>query len=134
MRKRLNRSAAPGFGRRARTQSGYTLGELAAVLAMVATVLVVVYMVFGPVYFASRPTRSGPRSTCASNLKQIGLGILMYAQDYDENIVSRYYGPSDDFSDPATGKYQWMDAIYPYLKSEKFLIAPAIPTTRISPI
>ncbi|MEN6304084.1 MAG: hypothetical protein ABFD96_15240 [Armatimonadia bacterium] len=51
-------------------------------------------------------------STCLSNLKQICLGILMYAQDHDEVLP-----PAD----------KWVDEIMPYLKNELVFKCPAAP-------
>ncbi|MEI6500309.1 MAG: hypothetical protein WCP21_04695 [Armatimonadota bacterium] len=59
--------------------------------------------------------RSGEReqqADCLSNLKQLGLGLLCYAQDHDENLP-----PAD----------KWCDEIMPYLKNEQVLKCPAAP-------
>lgn len=45
-------------------------------------------------------------STCQSNLKQIGLAMIMYAQDYNETLP-RAAAPS--------GKENWIEALLPYL-------------------
>jgi len=50
-------------------------------------------------------------SICQSNLKQIGLGLLMYSQDYDEIIPS----PKD-----------WDDKLLPYLKDEQLYNCPTV--------
>ena len=53
----------------------------------------------------------GPEAaTCQSNLRQIGLAVLMFAQDHDEKL------PSAD---------KWTDEIMPYLKNENLLKCPA---------
>jgi prepilin-type processing-associated H-X9-DG protein len=52
------------------------------------------------------------QAACLSNLKQIGLGILMYAQDHDEKL------PSAD---------KWTDEIMPYIKNEAILKCPSAP-------
>jgi len=49
---------------------------------------------------------------CLSNLKQLGLGILMYAQDHDETL------PHAD---------KWCDELMPYLKNEEILRCPQAP-------
>lgn len=41
-------------------------------------------------------------TSCLSNVKQLGLGMQMYAQDYDENLPIRR---------------NWNDAVYPYIKN-----------------
>jgi prepilin-type processing-associated H-X9-DG protein len=49
---------------------------------------------------------------CQSNLKQLALGMLMYAQDYDE-----CFPPAD----------RWSDVIYPYIKNWGILKCPGDP-------
>jgi prepilin-type processing-associated H-X9-DG protein len=58
----------------------------------------------------------GRRSTCQSNLKQIGLGMMQYMQDYDDHMpIVAVTAP-----DP----YGWADAIQPYVKSTQILQCP----------
>ena len=52
------------------------------------------------------------RSSCQVNLKQAMLGILQYAQDYDETY-------------PTARK--WMDDVMPYVKSEQIFRCPSLP-------
>jgi prepilin-type N-terminal cleavage/methylation domain-containing protein len=59
---------------------GFTLIELLIVIAIIALLAAILFPVF------SRARESARRSSCASNLKQIGLGMLQYAQDYDEQL------------------------------------------------
>ncbi|MGE5530560.1 MAG: hypothetical protein ACM3VW_00415, partial [Bacteroidota bacterium] len=51
-------------------------------------------------------------SSCQSNMKQIGIAMLQYVQDYDETM------PVND---------NWCDAIMPYMKNEQILICPSAP-------
>ncbi len=46
--------------------------------------------------------------TCASNEKQLGLGVLQYVQDYDKNFPTGEDGPLGQ---------GWAGVIYPYVKS-----------------
>jgi prepilin-type processing-associated H-X9-DG protein len=48
--------------------------------------------------------------TCASNLKQIGLGLLQYVQDYDEQMP-------EDGTPIANGYVTWQTTIFPYIKN-----------------
>jgi prepilin-type N-terminal cleavage/methylation domain-containing protein len=57
---------------------GFTLIELLVVIIIIAVLVMILLPVF------QRPRHSGHRSSCQSNLKQIGLGILQYTQDFDE--------------------------------------------------
>ena len=63
--------------------------------------------------------RAVPRAN--SNLKQIGLGIMQYAQDYDEKMVFSYIyrGPGN------TNLAWWEDSIQPYIKSYQVMVCPS---------
>lgn len=50
-----------------------------------------------------------------SNMKQIGLGIMQYLQDYDER-----YMPEHE---------EWVDAVQPYIKSEQIFRCPSLSET-----
>jgi hypothetical protein len=56
--------------------------------------------------------RSPYKAVCSSNLKQLALGMRMYAQDYDERMP------------PAGG---WQPGVYPYTKTTSILTCPARP-------
>jgi prepilin-type processing-associated H-X9-DG protein len=61
------------------------------------------------------------RSSCQSNLKQVGLGVLQYMQDYDES-----YPPVDfpNGTGSSRNPYGWADAIQPYIKSTRVYHCP----------
>jgi hypothetical protein len=63
------------------------------------------------------------RAHCASNLKGIGLALMQYAEDYDQTLPRSWYGKDAGLSDPRTN-YKWMDAIFPYVKAEKYFVCP----------
>jgi prepilin-type N-terminal cleavage/methylation domain-containing protein/prepilin-type processing-associated H-X9-DG protein len=101
-------------------KNGFTLIELLVVIAIIAILASILFPVF------ARARENARRSSCQSNLKQIGLGLIQYAQDYDERIPRATYGPDTGGSD-ATARYKWMDAIYPYVKSEQLFNCPSDP-------
>lgn len=95
-------------------KGGFTLIELLVVIAIIAILAAILFPVFG------RARENARRSSCGSNLKQIGLGILQYSQDSDE----RY--PMYRVGNWVNGKpYGWADATQPYLKSEQLFQCPS---------
>ncbi len=69
-----------------RTKWGFTLIELLVVIAIIAILAAILFPVF------ARARENARRASCQSNLKQIGLGIFQYAQDYDEYYCSASAG------------------------------------------
>jgi len=61
-------------------RSGFTLIELLVVIAIIAILAAILFPVF------ARAREQARKTACLSNLKQIGLGTLMYVQDYDETF------------------------------------------------
>jgi prepilin-type N-terminal cleavage/methylation domain-containing protein/prepilin-type processing-associated H-X9-DG protein len=106
------------MGRRA---AGFTLIELLIVIAILAILAALLFPVF------ARARENARRASCLSNLRQIGLGLLQYVQDYDEQNTRQWYGSSSGPSEPvASGtRYKWMDAIFPYVKSEQLFNCPS---------
>jgi prepilin-type N-terminal cleavage/methylation domain-containing protein/prepilin-type processing-associated H-X9-DG protein len=95
------------------TKRGFTLIELLVVIAIIAILASILFPVFG------RARENARRSSCQSNLKQIGLGVLQYSQDYDE-----LYPLAAVF--PATGgTVTWRQAVQPYLKSTQIFSCPS---------
>jgi prepilin-type N-terminal cleavage/methylation domain-containing protein/prepilin-type processing-associated H-X9-DG protein len=66
---------------RAPRRPGFTLIELLVVIAIIAILAAILFPVF------ARARENARKSSCASNLKQIGTAWAMYAQDYDETIM-----------------------------------------------
>ncbi|RYG65885.1 DUF1559 domain-containing protein, partial [bacterium] len=102
-----------------RKANGFTLIELLVVIAIIAILAAILFPVFG------RARENARRSSCQSNLKQIGLGMLQYSQDYDELLVNGWYGAGATESERPKVKYKWMDAILPYLKSNQIFTCPS---------
>jgi prepilin-type N-terminal cleavage/methylation domain-containing protein/prepilin-type processing-associated H-X9-DG protein len=69
-------------------RKGFTLIELLVVIAIIASLAAILFPVFAQAREQARTT------SCLSNVKQIGLSVKMYAQDYDEEFpIGTYPGP-----------------------------------------
>ncbi len=101
-----------------RSRSAFTLIELLVVIAIIAILAAILFPVF------ARARENARRSSCQSNLKQIGLGLLQYTQDYDE----RYSGPWVNVSASNGNRVTWMQMIFPYTKSSQLYLCPSAST------
>ncbi|RYG65227.1 DUF1559 domain-containing protein [bacterium] len=93
--------------------SGFTLIELLVVVAIIAILAAILFPVFG------RARENARRSSCQSNLKQVGLGLLQYTQDYDERYTVGVNG---------TGG-AWAGTTAPYIKSTQIFTCASDTTT-----
>jgi prepilin-type N-terminal cleavage/methylation domain-containing protein/prepilin-type processing-associated H-X9-DG protein len=94
-----------------RNTRGFTLIELLVVIAIIAILAAILFPVFAQAREKARAV------TCISNLKQIGLGMMMYLQDYDETYpMNQYKAPGPDGTAFADQRV-WEDMIYPYIKN-----------------
>jgi prepilin-type N-terminal cleavage/methylation domain-containing protein len=106
-----------------RAKKGFTLIELLVVIAIIAILAAILFPVF------ARARENARRASCQSNLKQIGLGVLQYIQDYDEKYVPTFvnldgaagYTPSV----AANADQGWSQIIQPYMKSTQLLQCPS---------
>src|ERR1043165_6386719 len=67
-------------------KNAFTLIELLVVIAIIAILAAILFPVFAQAREAARKT------SCLSNIKQTGLAMLMYVQDYDERFVPWHVG------------------------------------------
>lgn len=97
-------------------RTGFTLIELLVVIAIIALLAAILFPVFG------RARENARRSSCQSNLKQLGLVMLQYAGDYDE-LYPQTWNDNDDAA--TTSSVPWMLMIQPYVKNTQILQCPA---------
>ena len=95
----------------------FTLIELLVVIAIIAILAAILFPVF------ARARENARRSSCQSNLKQIGLGLMQYVQDYDETFTPVDINSAANTT--ATNPYGWADALQPYLKSTQIYQCPS---------
>lgn len=109
--------------RRAGRKKGFTLIELLVVIAIISILAAILFPVF------ARARENARRSSCASNQKQIGLGVMQYTQDYDEKYPFLYQGQAvGDFAAESSAANPYK-AIYPYLKSWQIFRCPSATDT-----
>lgn len=90
----------------------FTLIELLVVIAIIAILAAILFPVF------ARARENARRSSCQSNLKQLGLGLMQYTQDYDEKFP---YGLANGNNWRGIG---WAGMINPYVKSAQIFRCP----------
>jgi prepilin-type N-terminal cleavage/methylation domain-containing protein len=66
-------------------RKAFTLIELLVVIAIIAILASILFPVF------ARARENARRTSCLSNLKQIGMGFMQYTQDYDEKYPMSYW-------------------------------------------
>ncbi len=91
-------------------RKGFTLIELLVVIAIIAILAAILF----PVFAQAREKARG--IACLSNVKQLGLAITQYEQDFDEMSPGGIDGAG-------TGK-GWAEQIYPYVKSVQVYKCP----------
>lgn len=62
-------------------KTGFTLIEMLVVISIIAVLAAILFPLF------ARARENARRSSCQSNLRQIGLGMLQYCGDYDDKLV-----------------------------------------------
>lgn len=97
------------------SKHGFTLIELLVVIAIIAILAAILFPVFAQAREQARKT------TCISNTKQVGLGVLMYTQDYDESFP--LCTDSQTSVDP-NHFFTWQNLIQPYTKNYGVVLCP----------
>lgn len=98
-----------------RARRGFTLIELLVVIAIIAILAAILF----PVFAAAR--EKARQTTCASNERQLGLGLLQYIQDYDETLP---HGNDSSQGDGFVRIMGWAGQVYPYVKSTGVYACP----------
>jgi prepilin-type N-terminal cleavage/methylation domain-containing protein/prepilin-type processing-associated H-X9-DG protein len=106
---------------RGRNRRGFTLIELLITITIISLLAAILFPVFG------RARANARRSACLSNMKQLGLGLMQYTQDYDERLPGNEVAAGginqpQGWLQPATPGVpetyrNWAREIMPYVKS-----------------
>jgi prepilin-type N-terminal cleavage/methylation domain-containing protein/prepilin-type processing-associated H-X9-DG protein len=110
-------------------RKAFTLIELLVVIAIISILAAILFPVF------ARARENARRASCMSNLKQFGLAMMQYTQDYDESYPpssSGGEGPNapggswllgnDSAGNPILA---WAQILYPYHKSLQIFVCPS---------
>ncbi|MBU0610456.1 MAG: DUF1559 domain-containing protein [Armatimonadetes bacterium] len=97
------------------TRRGFTLIELLVVIAIIAILAAILFPVF------AKAREKARQASCLSNVKQIMLAVLQYAQDYDERFPAGYYNNWN-----SVNAYTPMVGIMPYAKNTQMFICPSV--------
>src|SRR5438034_3898165 len=109
--------------RRRTPSSGFTLIELLVVIAIIAILAAILFPVF------AQARESARKTTCLSNLKQIGVAAHMYMSDYDSTYPAQQVDgvyvnlPDGPIVYPKI-QQNYMDELYPYIKNTKVFFCP----------
>jgi prepilin-type N-terminal cleavage/methylation domain-containing protein/prepilin-type processing-associated H-X9-DG protein len=106
-------------------RQGFTLIELLVVIAIIAILAAILFPVF------AKAREKARQASCLSNMKEIGLAVLMYMGDYDQHTpLLRYYPPAGynyafDDGSGTISCYFWVEAVHPYTKNYEINLCPS---------
>jgi prepilin-type N-terminal cleavage/methylation domain-containing protein/prepilin-type processing-associated H-X9-DG protein len=96
-----------------RKRSAFTLLELLVVIAIIGLLAAILFPVFG------RVRENARRTSCLSNMNQLGLAMVQYTQDFDETF------PLTSWTPAGCAAMTWRQALYPYVKSVQVYKCPS---------
>jgi prepilin-type N-terminal cleavage/methylation domain-containing protein len=97
-------------------KKAFTLIELLVVIAIIAILAAILFPVFAQAKLAAKKTAD------LSNMKEIGIGMQIYLNDFDDTYMQAYY------SDAANNNYNWSWMMLPYVKNNGVFVSPGSPS------
>jgi prepilin-type N-terminal cleavage/methylation domain-containing protein/prepilin-type processing-associated H-X9-DG protein len=98
---------------------GFTLIEILVVVAIIALLAAIIF----PTFTRTRENARG--ISCASNLKQIGLALMQYTEDYEGFHPVAGADIAWDAIDPTTHNNSWMQQLQAYVKDRQVFRCPS---------
>lgn len=119
---------SPGKARRPRRlRTAFTLVELLVVIAILSVLASMLFPVF------SRARSRGRQAVCTSNMRQLAMAFLMYAEDYSECLpLWSLVGGAPIGGEPPEGTepYTWDTQIQSYVRNIQLVMCPENPHGR----
>jgi len=105
-------------GMRRSSVGGFTLIELLVVIAIIAILAAILFPVF------AKAREKARQASCTSNLKELGLAMMMYIEDYDERLPGPWRNVlGAGQNNPPS--YTWRGAVLPYIKNTQVYFCPS---------
>ncbi len=101
------------------SRAAFTLTELLVVVAIIAILAAILFPVF------ARARERARQTSCVSNLKQIGLGLKQYAQDYDGSYPEKSTVLGNSFLRAADDPQSLPHVLEPYIKGHQIWVCPS---------
>lgn len=130
-------------------RNGFTLIELLVVIAIIAILAAILFPVF------AQARESARKTSCLSNMKQLGTATMMYSQDFDEQFYPHRFNcrqngafvtcpgyldgngnlkpEAQKFSGGSEFRYYWCFLLQPYIKNYGIFACPSAPN-KFTPI
>jgi prepilin-type N-terminal cleavage/methylation domain-containing protein/prepilin-type processing-associated H-X9-DG protein len=105
---------------RSQPKNAFTLIELLVVIAIICILAAILFPVFASAREKARAT------VCASNLRQLGMAVFMYSEDYDERLPL-----SAATTNVPPYFLNWNEIINPYVKDNQIWRCPS---SKIPPV
>lgn len=111
--------AMPPSLKKHRRMDAFTLIELLVIISIIAILAALLL----PALSSSK--QRALSTQCLSNIRQVGLGMMLYAQDANELYPESGGAILWDQIDPETQRHGWMQQILPYTKSTNVFQCPS---------
>lgn len=113
------------IARKVLAKAAFTSIDLLVVIAIISILAAILFPSF------ARARENARKASCMSNMKQIGLAVMQYSQDYDEKLPNfvRNNDVGGGVVDPnnkfCSDYYTWAEAVQPYVKSLQLFVCPS---------
>jgi prepilin-type N-terminal cleavage/methylation domain-containing protein/prepilin-type processing-associated H-X9-DG protein len=115
-RQRWRSAGGQIHARRFVSREGFTLIELLVVIAIIAILAAILFPVFAQAREKARQTM------CGSNMRQMGLALIMYREDYDGRNPNEWPWYKQGLFD---WDHTFLEVVSPYTKSQQIAACPS---------